>query len=109
MDHAPRFIAGDNYLSEGRIKPTPIYTQNTQKGCRSNLGHQPVMRPISGAAPNRRWHGPPAPPAPLRRASPRPGQTANIIFKVIQGWTFDGSGRKIVPTFYTLQSYLFTN
>ena len=58
---------------------------DTQIGCRSNLGHRPVMRPnISGAAPNRRWrHLPRHLPAPLQRTPPRPGQTANAIFKVI--------------------------
>ena len=40
---------------------------------------------------------PPTPPAPLQRTPPRPGHTANAIFKMIQGWTFDGSRRKIVP------------
>ena len=66
---------------------------------RSNIGHQPVMRPnISGAAPNRRWqYLPRQPPAPLQRTPPRPGQTANAIFKMIQSGTFDRSWRKIVP------------
>ena len=92
------WLAPFTILRQGQNRSLLRYS-GTQIGCRSNIGHQPVMRPnISGAAPNHRWrHLPRHPPATLQRTPPRPGHTANAIFKMIQGWTFDGSWRKIVP------------